>query len=513
MPLIEKPSELTIDRYTTMGEIAGSVRAVVDRGFWPLILALLLGVGWIAYNERPGAPSFAFIGLGCCIALAVWRRKGIGLPLLPMFAIQHLIAYGLPLITGHEIVREYPEEYITRAGLEVWVFLCCLAGSWRLGMQIFSPSKPICFALHALSNMGLEGLSRIGFYLIIAATGFVLLQSIGLADFVYTLLPAGSSSIVTALLGAISTCGFFLASISMGKSETPFWRKAAFALLLISNTLISAVSLLLSGAAVVTGSVVIGLFWGSGRIPWVYISIMVLTIAFLNLGKYPMRERYWGSNGELRDTPSLAEMPARYSEWAQASIDTLLAKDNDTQPWAKPKVKSSYSLSDRVNNLGNLLFIIDAMADNKIPPLYGETYMLIPPLLVPRILWPDKPRTHEGQILLAVHFGRQELESTFVTYIAWGLLPEAYGNFGPFMGSILLGIFLGIFFAWIENVTARKPVLSVEGFVGFAFFLSMTTAFEMVSTTLVTSQFQAMVPIVAACAPFARRMTVKRPDP
>jgi hypothetical protein len=337
---------------------------------------------------------------------------------------------------------------------------------------------------------------------------------VGLADFVYTLLPAGSSSIVTALVGAVSTCGFFLASISMGKSETPLWRKGVFALLLIANTLISAITLLLSGAAVVTGSVVIGLFWGSGRIPWAYISIMVLTLAFFNLGKYPMREKYWGLNGELRDTPNLAQMPARYSEWAQVSVDSLYATEDDaTSSWSKPKAKTSYSLSDRVNNLGNLLFIIDAMADGKIPPLYGETYALIPPLLVPRILWPDKPRTHEGQVLLAVHFGRQELESTFVTYIAWGLLPEAYGNFGPFAGSIILGIFLGILFAWIENFTARKAVLSVEGFVGFAFFLSMTTSFEMVSTTLVTSQFQAMVPIVAACAPFARRMTVKRPDP
>ena len=513
MPLIDKTLELKIDRYTTMGEVAGSVRGVIDRGFWPLVSMLVLGVGWIAYNSWGGALSFAFIGLGCFIALAVWRRGGIGLPLLPMFVAQHLIAYGLPLIVGNEVIGEYPSEYVTRAGVELWVFLCCLAGSWRLGMLISSPSPPICFALHALSQKGLEGMSRVGFYLIIAATGFILLQSMGLADFVYTLLPVGSSSIVTALVGAVSICGFFLASITMSKSETPLWRKVVFALLLIANTMISAISLLLSGAAVVTGSVVIGLFWGSGRIPWVYISIMVLTLAFLNLGKSPMRERYWGADGELRDTPSLAEMPARYSEWTQASIDAMIPPVDEGQSWSKPTVKSSNSLSDRVNNLGNLLFIIDAMAEQRIPPLYGETYALIPPLLVPRILWPDKPRTHEGQVLLAVHFGRQELASTFITYIAWGLLPEAYGNFGPYFGSIILGSFLGILFAWIENVTARKAILSIEGFVGFAFFLSMTTSFEMVSSTLVTSQFQAMVPIVAACAPFARRMTVKRPDP
>ena len=510
----ENTSELTIDRYTTMGEIAQRVQAVVNRGFWPTMTLLILGIAWIAYHEQiVAALSFALISLGCGVALAVWRHKGIGLPLLPMFALQQLIAYGLPLITGHEIVREYSDEYVARAGLEVCVFLGCLAGSWRLGMQVFSPSPPVCYALHALARRGLEGLSRTGFYLIIASTGFILLQGVGLTDFVYTLLPAGSSSIVTALLAAVSTCGFFLASISIGKTETPFWRKAVFVGLLIANFLISSSSLLLSGSAVVIGSVVVGLFWGTGRIPWLWIAIMLLALSFLNLGKYPMRDRYWTPEGDNGATVALAEMPARYSEWTQASVDVLLAPPDNGSAWSKPQVQTSYSLSERVNNLGNLLFVIDAMDAQKIPPLYGETYALIPPLLVPRILWPDKPRTHEGQVLLAVHFGRQELSATFTTYIAWGLLPEAYGNFGPLAGSIILGVFLGLIFAWIENATVRKTVLSVEGFVGFAFFLSMASSFELVSSTLVTSQFQAMVPIIAACAPFARHMVVKRPPP
>ena len=506
--------ELTIDRYTTMGEIAQRVRVVVNRGYWPTITLLFLGIARIAYHDGGvAALSFALISLGCGLSLAVWRHKGIGLPLVPMFALQQLIAYGLPLITGHEIVREYSDEYVARAGLEVSVFLGCLAGSWRLGMQAFSPSRPLCYALHGLASRGLEGLSRIGFYLITASTGFILLQGVGLTDFVYTLLPAGSSSIVTALLAAVSTCGFFLASISIGKTETSFWRKAVFVGLLVANFLISSSGLLLSSSTIVIGSVVVGLFWGTGRIPWLAIAVMLLTLSFLNLGKYPMRERYWSAEGDRGDIVTLAEIPARYSEWAQASVDVLLAPPDNGSAWSKPQAQTSYSLSERVNNLGNLLYVIDAMDEKRIPPLYGETYELILPLLVPRILWPDKPRTHEGQVLLAVHFGRQELAATFTTYIAWGLLPEAYGNFGPLAGSIILGAFLGLFFAWIENATARKTVLSVEGFVGFAFFLSMASSFEMVSTTLVTSQFQAMVPIIAACAPFARHMVVKRPTP
>ena len=85
----ENTSEPTIDRYTTMGEIAQRVRAVVNRGFWPTMTLLILGIAWIAYHERVvAALSFALISLGCGVALAVWRHKGIGLPLLPMFALQ-----------------------------------------------------------------------------------------------------------------------------------------------------------------------------------------------------------------------------------------------------------------------------------------------------------------------------------------------------------------------------------------------------------------------------------------
>jgi hypothetical protein len=133
-------------------------------------------------------------------------------------------------------------------------------------------------------------------------------------------------------------------------------------------------------------------------------------------------------------------------------------------------------------------------------------------LLVPRVLWPDKPRGHEGQVLLNVHFGRQDEDSTLTTYIAWGLLPEAYGNFGPIAGSIFLGGCLGFLFAWIENVSARKLIVSMEGFLLISALMNMMNSFEMVASILVTSTFQSMVVIVLASAPFVRR-TVLKPRP
>jgi hypothetical protein len=114
--------------------------------------------------------------------------------------------------------------------------------------------------------------------------------------------------------------------------------------------------------------------------------------------------------------------------------------------------------------------------------------------------------------MLNVHFGRQSRADSFTTYIAWGLLPEAYGNFGSTWGAVILGVVLGGLFAWLENLTASKPLLSLEGMVTFALFIGLASSFEMVSSVLITSLFQSVVTIALACFPFVQRMTVIRPE-
>jgi len=114
--------------------------------------------------------------------------------------------------------------------------------------------------------------------------------------------------------------------------------------------------------------------------------------------------------------------------------------------------------------------------------------------------------------MLNVHFGRQVSEQTFTTYVAWGLLAEAYGNFGPIKGVLFLGLFLGIVFAWAENFTTRKPLLSTEGFLAFAVFLGLANSYEMAASVMITSIFQSLVPVAVACVPFVRQKVVVRPS-
>jgi hypothetical protein len=507
---------MPLDRYTDMGELSEKVRIAVKRLVAPLAAILAIEAIYLGYSGRPGAAAFALMALGTCIALIVWGQRAIGLPLLPVMVIQSLIIYAVPVAAGHEVISTYPPDFVFNAGIEVLIFDIAMVMAWRLGMQLFRPSPPASHALHEFNRAGAKGWARLGFTMVVGATAFEVLQGLDLLDSLYSAMPSGSEAILYALLSVVSACGFFLVALTIGGGEASFLEKAVFWLLLVANAMISASDFLLSSATANLITVAIGLFWSSERVPWRYLTVAMLALSFLNTGKYTMRERYW----ETADSPathrSLEQLPACYAEWAQVSYDAILEnKTEQTQAANEKRVQANknQTLLDRVDNLQNLLFVIDAIETNHIKPLEGKTYWVIPPLLVPRLLWPDKPRTHEGQILLNVHFGRQDLESTFKTYIAWGLLPEAYGNFGPIAGSVCLGIFLGVLFAWIENFTARKLLVSTEGFLSLSLLMNLMNSFEMVASVLVTSTFQSFVVIVAASMPFVHRTVARRPSP
>jgi hypothetical protein len=514
--MTRKPPPPALDRYTNIGELSEKVRAAVKRVVAPLAGVLAIEAVYLGYSGRPGATAFAFIAIGTIVALFAWSRQGIGLPLLPVMIIQGLVIYGVPIAAGHEVLTEYPPDFVFSAGMEVLIFDVAMVLAWWLAMRILRPSPPASYCLHEFNRAGAKGWARLGFIMIIGATGFLVLQGLDLLGPLYSALPTGAETILYALVAVVSSCGFFLVALIVGGREASFPQKAVFWLLLAANAMMSASDFILSSAAANLITVAIAFFWSSERMPWRYLVATMLALSFLNTGKTTMRARYWGTEDAPVTHRTFAQLPACYEEWVRVSYDAIMenaAESRQASSGDKDKAKKNQTLLDRIDNLQNLLFVIDAVETNHIKPLEGKTYTLIPPLLLPRVLWPEKPRSHEGQILLNVHFGRQDLESTLTTYIAWGLLPEAYGNFGPVAGSIYLGVFIGALFAWIENFTARKLLISTEGFLSLSLLMNLMNSFEMVASVLVTSIFQSFVVVVAASLPFVHRTVAPRPAP
>jgi hypothetical protein len=510
------PTPSTLDRYAVIGALAVATQKVLRRVILPLCAAIILESAYLYFSGTPGAAAFALIGGGTCAALAIWNSRGLGLPLMPMMAVQSLVVYGIPIVAAHENIREYPPDFVLRGGTEVLVFNISMALAWWLGMQVFRPARAVSHALREFNSSGAGGLSRLGFLMLGSASLFQVLQGFDLMGVLYKVLPPGSDSILTSLVSVASACGLFLVSMVVGGNEASFVEKFLFWTLLVANGMMSSSDFLLATAAANLITVAIGLFWSNGRIPWRYLIVVMVVLSFLNTGKTSMRARYWANDDTPATQVTLEQLPAIYVEWGQASLNAVLENDTNKNSLTvedKSKANKNQTLLDRIDNLQNLLFVIDAISSDHIKPLHGDTYAIIPPLLVPRILWPDKPRSHEGQVMLNVHFGRQDLESTFTTYIAWGLLPEAYGNFGPLAGSICLGLGLGFLFAWIENLTSRKLVVSMEGFLSLSLLMNLLNSFEMVASVLVTSTFQSFVIIIAASLPFVHRTVTRKPEP
>jgi hypothetical protein len=504
-----------IDRYTEMRSLCERVRKTMRRMVIPLAVVIALELLNMLVHGRSGVGALALMGASSCIALVIWSSSAIGLPLLPFMVLQTLVVYGVPIVANHDVLASYPPEFIFSAGTEVLAFNLALALSWSLAMRVLRPSPPVSYVLQDFNRKGVSGWSTMGFAMVGGVTFIEALQGLGLMDAFYNALPSGIDSILNTLLSVASACGFFLVAMVIGGGGVSPTQKFLFWILLVANSMISAAGLLLASAAANLITVAIGLFWSSGRVPWRFLATALLLLSFFNIGKTTMRERYWSNEDSGGGDFSLRQLPSVYAEWVGVSYDAITdnsSGSNSASPGSQSKVAKNQTLLDRIDNLQNLLFVIDAVKTEHIEPLGGATYSLIPPLLVPRVLWPDKPRSHEGQVLLNVHFGRQDLNDTFTTYIAWGLLAEAYGNFGPILGCVYLGIFLGFFFAWIENLTAKKLVVSTEGFLSLCLLISLMNSFEMVASVFVTSTFQSMAIIVLASTPFVRRTVNPQPE-
>ncbi|HEX2862678.1 MAG TPA: hypothetical protein VHN79_13610, partial [Lacunisphaera sp.] len=89
-------------------------------------------------------------------------------------------------------------------------------------------------------------------------------------------------------------------------------------------------------------------------------------------------------------------------------------------------------------------------------------YRHVLPQLIPRFFWPDKPRSHVATYELSIYYGLQQEADTETTTIAFGLLAEAFANFGM-IGSVLLGVFWGVTLKKLQLWSTFSPMFSCAG--------------------------------------------------
>ncbi len=448
---------------------------------------------------KPDSPAFPFLMITapCLVALFVWSRCSLkSIPLLPLFLIQQGVLYGISLLNFDTGSDRLPPAIISLASLNVGLFFVALLIGWSLGIHAIKVPPPTRWPLLQQNNSShMKNARMLSIWLLVGSIFFQLLIKSG---WLHQLLPDGLWSVfplLRAFSDAATMLGALIGSLTIRFRSDEFttW---LFWGCVISLFFFSVSNLILATATGLIMALAAGQALKNHRPPWTFALISLLILAFFNQGKIQMRDKYWPS-GSTDVEVHIGRMPAFFQDWAVTSIHAL-PSSSQTRDTAVDS-ESSQSLLERINNINNLTFVIRAIEEQNISQLNGETYALIPPLLVPRFLWKAKPRAHEGQATLNLHFRRQLTRAeTEKTYIAWGLLPEAVGNFGVFFGPLILGIGFGVLLGALEKYAYNKILFSIEGLILIGFLLKLAISYEMVASVFVTTTFQFMVVISLA---------------
>jgi hypothetical protein len=317
-------------------------------------------------------------------------------------------------------------------------------------------------------------------YLSVACTIQIFIQArwFDLSPGVFSLIRASGLA-----LGVLATAG--LAHELGARSLSPGVRYAFYAFIAIYSV-VQTVSLYLSAPFMTMLVGAIAFSSTRRRLPLAWVSVVCAAMFFLQPGKSEMRNWVWHHEGGI--TP--LEYPEFFGRWIEASLArTPLLND---MPVTRHRTKDSGI--ERASIIHMLMLVQQKSPDPK-PFLHGETYAVIPYLLVPRILDPDKPRALEGQYILCIYYGLQTRAQALKTGIAFGLPAEAYANFG-YTGVTILALILGCAHGLVTRYCFALPVLSLRSLFALI-FIGLSLRNEASGAVVITTLVQATLVLFA----------------
>lgn len=432
------------------------------RVFWLIALGLvfyeLFLVKDTPFVSKLGAVSVTVAALLPNYFWCSGRAKGM--PIFPFFALTHIWTYGLPLVTHHPTVLSYSLENQLFASLTVAGFLIIGTSVWFSFVKS-APRTPKYYR-----SLGNRKGNKFFFFILIVGI-FFNVSFYGNWDWV-SLINGGLFTAIRAAILGLNALATFVLAYQLGNKELNKLQSILFILLLSAYMITNSLGYLLVGASSSFLLAVIAFTISSKKVPIIPIIIVLVCVSLLHYGKGEMRHKYWGTK-EYYVQPW--EYPTRYAEWIGYSIDYVSRQNQDENLSNQTEEKESFF--ERASVI-QMLLLAQTKSPEPIPYMYGETYAIIPELLVPRIFNQNKIRSHEGTALLNIHYKRQTREQTLTTTIGWGLLAESYANFG-LMGCGGLAIILGTAYGKATRWSINAPILSVQSLFSV---LMMSFAFQ-----------------------------------
>jgi hypothetical protein len=466
---------------------SGSFRAVDLRQAATLLRLIALGL--LAASPFAADPiAYMCITLPVLMAPFLWVSSGaFGIPVLPVISALSYLYYALPLLSGNTLAVYRPEDlvwaalsvglFLTAASFAAWPFLGDGRGRNKPPPPTRTPGKAQRIRTRSVNNLASnDELYRLIFIGLAAGILYYLALASGVASFLGTAIGVVRSVAVT-----LTSLACYLTGFARGAGLLTGRRWLAALAGFLAVTALSMSGLFLVGGAINIAAALLGYVLAAKRIPWIMLAVVFAVLSILNAGKLNIRSEYWARDNQSLKSSSITQVPGMMLDWFAAGIGGTVSKAlGSRQP-------ESTSLLERTSLLHMVLAVQEA-TPSVIPYLEGGTYALLPSMLVPRFLEPDKTESQAGLNLLSVRYGRQRAEDTYKTTLGWGMVAEAYANYGN-PAVLVVGALLGALCGLLMRLSATAAPLSLAMLMAIASTLALCNL-ELDVSSLVISMLQ-----------------------
>ena len=405
----------------------------------------------------------------------LWLIRGMrGLPILELFCLAHFVYYAYPILATKPEYMDFSEGIRVQAGLAVCAFLICSYVGYFL-LRSLKAKPPGRFVSRQIEINRIRVIFWVLLFLWISTT---IVVTFGLMPFAGRLLNILRT--ISASSGIISI--FFLFYLQ-GQRKFSLGETATLNTTFAIGIIVSFASGFLVGGSTYMAMALIGFAFGKKRIPFFGAVLCMSLVSFLHLGKGEMRLRYW-EGGMHGDYLQLSQIYPIYRDWVSYSWRNAVSPSPQ---------RERTSVIDRLK-LIHMLALVMNDTPSKLPYLKGETYAHIPKLAVPRMLWPEKPRGHISTETLGLYYNVQTEESVLYTSVGFGLIAEAWANFG-WLGAMAVGLLFGILTGIPARLSLQLPVNSI-GFLASILIVSWTFQLEHALSSYLISLAQSLMVVL-----------------
>ncbi len=418
-------------RYRTLSSVTST--RTLAAGF-----AILLASGVARADSVAQLVAFAMTLCAAALPGLLWiRAGGPGVPVFPVIALAHIPAFTLPAVSQNESLLQYGDQELFDAALMVTLYLAVATIPWHLlSMRALTRRS---LKHHDVDDDNLKRLIVLGLSLGLA---FQVALTLGYGSMLGSMFGVARSVAVTFVIVAC-----FLTGVARARGTLRASRFAMAVGAIVTIVLTSWTSLFLVGGLVYALATMLGYVIVARRIPWLTLLPVLLVAGILHSGKGEMRSRYWMEDLNFGAAVSVVQAPAFILEWLGVGMSTMLQGEVESNILQR-------------SSLMQMVLLVRSVTPQAIGYMGGETYSLLPQIILPRFLEANKPASQIGMDMLNVRYGLLSSDETAVTAIGWGLVAEAYANFG-YVGVLAMGLLVGCFCGALALWSRGKPVVSI----------------------------------------------------